>query len=98
MEIDDIQRKNARRENTYLESGVIPERYIYDDDEIHLNEHIKFALSDKFMLIRRKSPEFASKFDEHINEHRNAISEKLQAAQQNAILQQIAAGQNKNGG
>lgn len=98
MEIDDIQRKNARRENTYLESGVIPQRYMYDDDEIHLREHIKFALGDKFMMLRRKSPEFASKFDEHINEHRNAISEKLQTAQQNAILQQIAAGQNKNGG
>lgn len=98
MEIDDIQRKNARRENTYLESGVIPERYMYDDDEIHLREHIKFALSDKFMLIRRKSPEFAAKFDEHINEHRNTINEKMQAAQQSAILQQISAKKNNTGG
>ena len=72
----ELQRKNAVRENSYFGSGAASERGIYDDDAAHLSEHIKYALSAEFRLLRRKSPEYAAVFDRHIEEHRAALARK----------------------
>lgn len=88
-DIDDIQRKNAERENTYLSAGVIPERYRYDDDEIHLRQHMAYALSNEFRLLSKKSPEYTRFFDEHIDTHKRILEEKAKTAQINA-MQSIA--------
>lgn len=97
MDADDVQRKNADRENAYLEAGVIPKRFKYDDDEIHLDEHIKFALSTDYRLLLRRAPEYAALFDGHIEEHRAEIQKKQQAAQMQAMAMQAAANRNKGG-
>lgn len=94
-EIDDLQRMNAVRENSYFESGVVPQRYKYDDDEIHIREHMKYVLSNDFRLFRAKSPEYAEMIDAHIAEHANVIKDK-QAAQVQAA--QTAMMQNNKGG
>lgn len=85
------QMQNAQRENSFFESGVIPERYIYDDDELHLNEHLKYALQYRFRILRQKNPEYCELFDKHINEHKQAIERK----KQEAVAQAVAA-QNQN--
>ena len=95
METDDIQRKNADRENAYLESGVIPKRYKYDDDTIHIEEHIKYALSTDFRMLVKRAPEYAAMFDAHIEEHRAVINEKENAARMQAMAVQAAQ---RNGG
>lgn len=97
MEMDDIQRKNARRENTFLDAGVIPQRNKYDDDAIHLEEHIKYALSVDFGLFQKRTPEFAAEFDKHIELHRSVIAEKERSAQMQAVAMQTMAEQNKGG-
>jgi hypothetical protein len=79
MEIDDMQRKNAERENAYLESGVIPKRFKYDDDEIHIRQHMTFALSTDFRTLMNTSPEYAKMFDAHIEEHKAVLREKANA-------------------
>lgn len=95
MDVDDIQRKNAERENAYLESGVIPERFKYDDDGIHLESHIKYALSTDYRLLAQRNPEYAALFDAHIEAHRAEIQKKQQSAQAQAIAMQSAANANK---
>ena len=85
MDIDDIQRKNADRENAYLESGVIPKRYKYDNDEIHLRQHLMFALSADFRELSKKSPEYANMFDAHIEEHKAVLREKAESEQAKAL-------------
>jgi hypothetical protein len=85
MDIDDIQRKNADRENAYLESGVIPKRYKYDNDEIHLRQHLMYALSADFRELSKKSPEFANMFDAHIEEHKTVLREKAESEQAKAL-------------
>lgn len=94
-EIEDLQRMNAVRENSYFESGVVPKRYKYDDDEIHIREHMKYVLSNDFRLFRAKSPEYAEMIDSHIEEHRSVIKERQAAVQAQAM--QAAAAQNKGG-
>ena len=90
MDVDDLQRKNAERENTFLETGAIPERYRYDDDTIHLEAHIRYALSTDYWLLRRRVPEFAEYFDRHIEEHRAAIADRQQKMQMQAMALQTA--------
>ena len=82
------QIQNAQRENSFFESGVIPERYIYDDDAVHLNEHLKYALQYRFRMLRQKNPEYCKYFDQHIDEHRAAIAEKEQKAMARAMAMQ----------
>ena len=82
------QIQNAQRENSFFESGVIPERYIYDDDAVHLNEHLKYALQYRFRMLRQKNPEYCKYFDQHIDEHRAAIAEKEQEAMARAMAMQ----------
>lgn len=83
----DLQLKNANRENSYLESGVIPERGQYDDDEVHVEEHIKYALGADYRQLQKRAPEYCKMFDNHIEEHRAKIREKEEAARQEAMAQ-----------
>ncbi len=85
MDIDDIQRNNANRENAYLESGVIPKRYKYDDDEIHIREHLAFALSADFRELIKRAPEYAGMFDAHIEEHKNVLRAKAESERAMAL-------------
>lgn len=95
MTMDEIQVKYARRENTFLEQGVIPTRTQYDDDQIHLGEHIRYVISMDFKILQKNMPEFAKKFEEHIAVHQNEIQKKESAAMQ--MQMQMMAAQ-KNGG
>lgn len=89
--LDELQRKNASRENTFLEQGVIPERYRYDDDAIHLEEHKKYALSMDYRLLMKAMPQYAAAFEAHIDEHEQALAQK-----QNAMMMQMMAAQGGN--
>lgn len=92
----ELQRKNAERENTYLESGVIPERFRYDDDEIHIDEHIKYALGADYRQLMKRAPEYCKMFDAHIEEHKQKIAEKQQQAEQ-AAMRKAAQAQSLQG-
>lgn len=93
LDIEDMQRKNAQRECVYFESGVIPDDDKYGDDEIHLEEHLRYALSNDYRMLTKSSPEYAALFDAHIEQHRRKIAAKQKAAQMQAM--QMAALQQK---
>ena len=93
MDIDDMQKKNADRENAYLESGVIPQRFKYDDDEIHIRQHLAYALSTDFRMLMKRAPEYAKLFDAHIEEHKEVLRSKAQQ-QQMAAMNAMGARQN----
>lgn len=87
----DLQRKNANRENAYLESGVIPERFIYDDDAIHIEEHVKYALGSDYRQLMKRAPEYCKMFDAHIEDHKQNLARQQQAAEQEAMQKAMAA-------
>lgn len=74
MTLTDHQRANASRENDFLQAGVIPQRYQYDDDTVHIEEHTRFALQYRFRRFRNTMPALAQAFDNHIKEHKNALA------------------------
>lgn len=89
---DDLQRKNAQRENTYFGVGSVPKVDELDDHEIHVAEHRRFALGMQFRLLEKKSPEYAAALRAHIKDHESILAQK--AAQQMA---QAAAQMNMGG-
>lgn len=89
MTLDDHQKANARRENDYLQVGVIPEIYEYDDDAVHVTEHKRFALQYKFKRFRTKMPELCRAFDQHIKDHEKRI-EQREKQKQIAAMQMAA--------
>lgn len=93
LDVEDMQRKNAQRECVYFESGVVPDDDKYGDDEIHLEEHLRYALSNDYRMLTKSSPEYAALFDAHIEQHRQKIAAKQKAAQMQAM--QMAALQQK---
>ena len=97
MTLTDHQKANAQRENDYLQAGVVPKIYEYDDDAIHVTEHTRFALQYKFKRFRSRSPELCKAFDDHIKQHQERIAQREKqnqlAAMQNQM--QIAALQNR---
>ena len=86
MTLSDQQRANAKRENDFLMAGVIPEVYRYDDHEIHIAEHVRFALQYRFKRFRGSSPALAEAFDRHIEDHRAHLQAMAQQNQQAAMM------------
>lgn len=89
LDLEDQQRKNARYEITQFQNGIIPREDKYADDEIHLEEHLRFALSNDYRQMEAKMPNWAAQFDQHIAEHRAKIQQKQQAQQAEAMQMQM---------
>lgn len=90
---NELQNQAARRENSYFEAGIIPEISQYDDHEVHLAQHRKYVIQEAYFIKRRKMPELAAKFDEHIRQHAEALVQQKQSMMQQAQPQN----QNQNG-
>ena len=86
LSMEELQRKYASRENSYLEQGVLPERGRYDDDRVHLDEHIRYAISRDYQIFAKKMPEYAAKFEEHIAVHQAEMAKREQAMMQNLMM------------
>jgi hypothetical protein len=86
ISLEELQRKYAARENSYLDQGVLPQRGRYDDDRVHLDEHIRFAISRDYQIFAKKMPEYAAKFEEHIAVHQQMLQQREQAAMQQMMM------------
>lgn len=90
LDIEEQQRKNARYEIRQIRNGIIPPEDRYADDEIHLEEHIRFALSNEYREMRQKIPAWAEEIDRHIAEHRAKIEAKQRQKQAEMMQMQMA--------
>lgn len=88
-DIKDQQRKNAQREVIAFQNGKLPSDDKYADDEIHLEEHIRFVLGNDYRILKKRSPAWAAKLDEHIENHMRKIAEKQRNAQRQAAQMQM---------
>lgn len=86
LSMDELQRKYAARENMYLEQGVLPERGRYDDDAVHLDEHIRYAISRDYQIFSKRMPDYAARFEEHIAVHQAELAGRQQAAMREQMM------------
>ena len=85
-----MQIQAAKRENVFFERGAVPELSDLDNDSIHYEEHMKYALQMDFQILKQKKPEWAAVMEQHINAHK----ERTQQNNMQQMMQMM--GQNGN--
>ena len=86
MNLDLLQMQAAQRENSFFESGVIPEISEFDNHQIHEEEHMRYILQMDFKLMKHKKPEYAAMFEDHIRMHKQAVAQEQAQAMQQAMM------------
>jgi hypothetical protein len=89
LNINTLQIQAAQRENEFFEGGVVPKVSEFDDHNIHIEEHLRYILQMKFILLKNKKPEYAALLEDHIRHHKQVIAMEEQ--------QMIAAMQSQQG-
>ena len=74
MSINLLQMQAAQRENVFFENGVLPAVSELDEHEIHVEEHLRYALQMDFQILKMKKPEYAVALENHIREHKQIIA------------------------
>ena len=69
MSMYQLQRQAAQRENTLFENGVMPQITMYDDNDVHIEEHTRYILQMRFKMLKNKKPEYASVMENHLKMH-----------------------------
>lgn len=70
--ISRLQEEKAQKENDRLLKGII-EVDEFDDDNVHIDEHTRYVLSE----YERLSKEQKQRFSNHVNAHKNRASAKV---------------------
>lgn len=73
--------EQAKRENTYMRSGMFCDINSYDDDVIHAEEHKRFILSTEYEILKHKKKEWAELILAHYEAHEARIKEKANPKQ-----------------
>ncbi|MES0334799.1 MAG: hypothetical protein SFH39_00355 [Candidatus Magnetobacterium sp. LHC-1] len=68
-DIDQEHINKAQRENMFLEKGQIPAIFEYDDDMIHLQEHLKYMLTTEFETLSSGNPQLSQQLLMHLKQH-----------------------------
>ena len=84
-DVDDKHILRAQRENTYFEQGQIPQIQTYDDDNLHIEEHLSYILTSDFEDMSVEKPDWAKVLVQHMEEHKMAVQSKV--AQQAMAMQ-----------
>ena len=74
-DMDARQIQRAQKENGECES-VPPVLLDYDDDELHLREHVSYLLSSEYDLLRARKPVAADVLEKHAAMHRQRLEGK----------------------
>lgn len=88
LDQDHINRAN--RENMLLEKEQPPEIFEYDDDLIHMDEHLKYILSEEFEAISESNPQMMQVLLIHMKEHEQGFQTK-NAPPPQEVPQQVVA-------
>ncbi|MCI8590211.1 MAG: hypothetical protein HFE77_05820 [Clostridiales bacterium] len=79
MNETELQMKRAKRENSLLLTGTPPEISEFDNDDVHIEEHRRFALQLRFDALRVKRPDLAGAFSDHIHAHMERSSQHAES-------------------
>lgn len=95
LSINELQLQAANRENIFFLEGVLPEISEFDNHVIHFEEHERLLLQMNYKLAKKKRPEMAKAFEDHMRQHKLAIEQEK--VQEQMRMQQMAM-QMQNGG
>lgn len=90
MNETELQLKRAKRENSLLLAGKAPQLGEFDQDEIHIEEHRRFALQLRFDALRLRRPDLAEAFCQHIRAHVERSEKHVKSADSQTV-QEVSA-------
>ncbi len=73
-----IHMQAAQRENSFFENGALPKVSELDNHNVHIEEHMRYALQMDFYMLKQKKPEYAAAFEAHIKEHKAILEQEKQ--------------------
>lgn len=82
LTLDDVHVKQAQNENALFSRGKTPKIDELDEDDIHISEHTRFALSREFERMEANDAEYSAVFRKHIADHKKAKMLKALREQQ----------------
>lgn len=80
-DIDDKHIARAQRENMELERGITPTIREYDDDMLHIDEHLSYMLSADYEELQASNPQMAAVMEAHLVQHKASFQYKNPAPQ-----------------
>ncbi len=92
MNINSLQIQAAQRENAFLENGIVPKISDFDDNKIHIEEHLRYVLQMNFQILKYKKPSLAAELENHIKEHKQMAEleeTRAMAQRMGAVVPQI---------
>ncbi len=97
---DTQDRKNAYRENKRMAAGEIVRAKIYDDHDVHLDEHDRYRKTEEYRQLVEADPTIEDKFGFHDEEHKmlRAQRDQEEATREAAIQALLGQGQDTGGG
>lgn len=79
IDMDDLHSARARREQMELERHKLPRIMELDNHSLHVQEHIKYALSAEFRRLSDRMPDMAQAMLAHIDGHKQlAVQQAMQ--------------------
>jgi hypothetical protein len=75
-DIEDLHAAKARRENSLVVEGKLPNFKDFDLHEIHVQEHNRFRLDVSYEEFEQANPQMAAIFDQHVAQHEQAVAQK----------------------
>lgn len=91
IDIDELHSVRAQRENMLLEKEDIPKIMQLDNHSLHIQEHIRYALSAEFRKMQERKPELATALLQHIEGHKTlAVDQAMRLSGQGSMVSGIS--------
>jgi hypothetical protein len=81
VSLDNLHIRRANEENSYFKRQMVPQINPLDQDDLHVREHTRFALTTEFEDLAREVPELRQVMLDHITAHKDAGTQKAMMGQ-----------------
>jgi hypothetical protein len=81
VSLDNLHIRRANEENAQFRQGLVPQINPLDQDDLHVREHTRFALTTEFEDLAKENPELRQFMLEHIQLHQAATLQKTMMGQ-----------------
>jgi hypothetical protein len=86
-DVDQEHINRAQRENLYLEKGQAPTIFEYDDDMLHVREHLKYMLTTDYEELASKDTLMHQAMLMHLKQHEASYRFKMQPSPEEMLAQ-----------
>ena len=88
-----LDEAQAETENREMVTGAMPMAKRYQDHQLHVKIHNRRRKAPEYIDMIQQQPEIDQLYEQHLQQHGAFLTEEIQAAQQQAMVSQMAGQQ-----